>query len=225
MSRLSRMLFAAALLVSGMASADPVHNARERAHDRREVAEDKAKRNDDWRDATALQGLIQEFDSARARNDLPALAFVDQRVNGRLAVERAETRQELRRDEREVHRDKAEVRHERRELGQDYAEGRPVEASGERRDLREDHRDLHQDRRDEMIDRATLDRLRAISGEYFSLTGRVDGPSLDRKRALLGELMAMARQGLRQDNRELHEDHRELREDRREMREERRQGP
>ncbi|MBI5546184.1 MAG: hypothetical protein HY901_20025 [Deltaproteobacteria bacterium] len=211
----------AILLTSAVVQAQPGPNSRERVEDRRELHQDRHEARDDIRDLRALEGLLAEFDAARARHDRRTLARIDERLRRQIRAELAEGRRELRDDRREVARDRQEVRSDRRELRHD--EHGSHAAADDRRDLRDDKRDLRDDQRDAAQERAALERTHQLLRELDALHGRFRPQSLERKRALIGELIHLARREVRQDKQELREDRHELREDRRETREDRRQ--
>jgi len=214
----------AVLMCSCAAHAQVPRDRAEKAVDRQALRQDARQTRDDWRDAARLEGLIARFDAARARGDLAALGAIDAELQRLLAGELAESRAEYAQDRAEIRQDRRELGSDRRELRRDVATGRgPGVKADDVRDRNDDRRDLRDDRRDSRAEALHGGRVLQIDAELRGLTGRADGPSLDRKRALMGELVALARQEIRQDSRESGEDRRELREDRRETREDKRQ--
>lgn len=197
---------------------------REVRQDQREVRQDQRQMADDRRDAQRFAALLSMFDQARASGNPGAMASVDQRVQGAIASEVAESNREAAQKNAEANRSQAEAGRSRNELGRDMVRGQPVRAAGDRRDLRDDRRDAADDRRDahrELMDNA---RLRQLGNEYAALAGRFDPGSQERKRGILVTLNNMAAAEMAGNRRELNEDRREIREDRRETREDRRPG-
>ncbi len=210
----NRLLAVLAVVLPGVACAGPA-NSVQRAQDRHEIRTDKARRYDDWRDLNRLQGVLAKLDVARSNNNAAGLAAVDDELRTLVARELGEDRVEVAQAKAEVRRDNREVRSENREIRQDLAMGKPGQAMNDLHDRRDDIRDRRDDIRDAKVEKADLNRTRAIALELNSLAGRFDAPSLDRKRALITDLIALAKVEVVQDRRELREDRRELREDRR----------
>jgi hypothetical protein len=197
------------MLFSCASQAQVARDRAEKVRDRQALRQDGREKRDDWRDAARVEGLIARFDAARARGDFAALSAIDAELRGLLAAELTESRGELQRDRAEVRQDNREVRSDRRELVRDGAAGRgPLVKADDRHDLRDDRRDRRDDLRDVRGEARQAARVAQIDSELAGLAGRSDAPSLDRKRALMGELVALARQELRQDRREAGEDHR-----------------
>lgn len=210
-------------LLGSLCLAQPARNVQERRADRRELASDTGERRDDRRDLATVQGLLAQFEIARAAGDLVALGRLDEAVRLQLRTERRETRTETARDRAEVRRDRSELASDRHELRRDVARGAPPRVKADdRRDLRDDRRD----RRDDKADLAAEQRARAtvaeLSAEWAALLGKTDPESLAHKQRILERLVREAELERAQNAQELREDRRELREDRRESREDRR---
>jgi len=225
MKILNGIVCAVVLGTAASASAQPAmrRDQREINQDRRELRQDAAARRDDWRDLKRLEGALSRFDNARATSNAMELRWVDDEVRGLLSQELAEGRAELAKDKAEVRRDVREVRGDAREVRRDEFHGAGYREREDRRDMRDDRRDLHKDVQDVRAEKENLRRTWWIANEYDGLYGRMDPNALAQKRALITELIGLARQELRQDNREMREDRHELREDRREQREDWRQ--
>lgn len=85
-----------------------------------------------------------------------------------------------------------------------------------RGELRDDRRAPEADRRDARIDARTMERLRRMGEELYSLRDRFRPREVNRKRGIIADFVRMARKELRWDVREQREDRRERMGDRRE---------
>lgn len=218
-------LAAGALLLVGCAGrgGQVRRDEMERAQDRRELAQDVRQTEDDRFDSRTLRVLREHYERARRENP-NAIGALDARAIGLMDRELNESARELGQDQNEVDRDRGELGSDRREVRRDVREGKARhETADDVRDRRDDRRDLNDDRRDRGQERAALERLGRIRGEFVNLSGRLDVVALNRKQALIDDLVQMSEHELVRDRRERHEDHRELREDRKETREDRRQ--
>lgn len=83
-----------------------------------------------------------------------------------------------------------------------------------RGELRDDRRAPEADRRDARIDARTMERLRRMGEELYSLRDRFRPREVNRKRGIIADFVRMARKELRWDVREQREDRRERYEDR-----------
>jgi hypothetical protein len=215
-----RNLVLAALTLSSLAFAQtPGRDVREERRDQREANKDRAEVWKDWADVDRLAGLMQRFDTARARRDADGLSLVDaelqQLVRSEIRADKGKVKEEardVRRDEKDMRRDRAEVRG-------DVVEGRPGMARADVRDERQDRRDMRADERHVEGEVVNLERVRAIQMELNGLVNRFDNPSLDAKRRLMGELMELARREAARNGREARETQGRVGEDRRQIRE------
>lgn len=219
---MTRFLTAVVSIVPLLAQAQVMRDRLEKAKDRQELRQDARERRDDRHDAMKLETLLAQIDSARQRNDVAALARIDEELRALVQTEIAESKVELARDRAEVRADNRELRSDRREIRRDVRAKRPLALANDVHDKRDDRRDRRDDVRDARVEEASLARTQAIAAELSGLYGKQDAPSLDRKRTLVLELVSLGRAQRVQNVRERAEDKRELREDRRELREDRR---
>jgi len=173
-------------------------------HDQRELGRDQAEVADDVRDLRWAETLRARFDEAWRRADWRRLQRLEDGVLRYLAQERRDARADLAHDAGEASRDAAGLQQERRE--------------GDRHEAREEAGRLHRDRREAQRDQAVLHRLEDLERRFAGLRGLTDRGAMERKRAIIDDLVRMARNELRHDERGRREDRRELREDLRDTR-------
>ncbi len=219
----------ALLLISALAPAQTIRNAKERHDDKKGAAAAAIGVADDRRDLNRLSDLVMLWDDLRQSGQ--DTKEVEQRIAAELRRDLVETKVQAQQADieraqssREVRGSWRELRHERRD-----GDGNAHERRDDRRDLRNDRQDRRDDRRDAQRADEIFQRKQAIAKELIVLQKQTDtagklGDKLlqEKQSKLLEEYLALSREEIKLGVREAQEDKRELREDRRETHEDRR---